>query len=697
MNITRHLAAIAVNILAVITLAGCSGGGGGGGSTGGGTGGGTGSNPPFIVSFTPTTGSVGDQINISGVNFDTSTAGNTVRFNGVTSNVLSATTTSLVVAVPPGASTGKIQISTAGGSSTSSADFTVLSGTTPGSQWQTRTFGPVSDGLGLYGLAHNGTRFVGVGSGSSQISTDGRFWTAAQGASNASDVAWNGQLFVVVGSSFWAYTSADGLTWTTRTVCTSSCQNLSAVAGTTSMWVAVGANGVIYSSPDGVTWTARNSGTTRNLVDVVWAANRFVAVGMDGAVVTSADGVVWTLQTAPTADSFTAVGGSSTLIVAATYPYPGSQLMIMTSADGVTWTPRAPDLGVFNDIIYAGGRYLAVGDYGTATSPDGITWTDSATLPGIFNTVAYVNNQYWAVGHDGSWAPIVFNSSDGLNWTIVQNAHALTALARAPSDGRIVAVGTSHIARTSTDNGASWSLAPLGTIVSNYPFLDLVWSDSANGFIGHVQVAANQHAYKSTDGANWTSLGTMNCLGGIAASPTLLVNVGTSLAGACMATSTDGATWTSVTPPSSLYPKGVFWTGSQFVAVGSGGLIATSPDGTNWTVRASGVSSTLYNGAANGSTLVVVGSSGTLLSSSDNGITWTPRSSGTTSTLRRARLASSDFYVTGAAGTLLRSSNGISWTKLPVPYTTDLGDILWLADASRLVLIGSNGLTATSP
>ncbi len=693
MNIARYLPAMAACILAIVTIASC----GGGGSAGGGSGGGTGTSPPVIVSFSPTTGSVGDQVSILGVNFDASTTGNTVRFNGVTSTVLSATTTSLVVTVPAGASTGKIQVSTVGGTTVSSADFTVLSGTTPGSQWQTRTYGPVSSALGLYGLAHNGTRFVGVGSGSSQVSTDGRFWTAAQGASNTNDVAWNGQLFVAVGGSYWVYTSADGLTWIARTLCSSSCQNLSAVAGTASMWVAVGTSGVIYSSPDGVVWTARSSGTTKNLVDVAWAANRFVAVGTDGAVVTSPDGIAWTLQAAPTADSFTAVGGSSSLIVAATYPYSGSQLMIMTSPDGVTWTPRAPNLSVFNDIIYAGGRYLAVGDYGAATSPDGITWTGSATLPGLFNAVAYMNSQYWAVGHDGSWAPIVFTSSNGLDWTIVQNAHALTALARSPSDGRIVAVGTSHIARTSTDNGATWSFAPLGTIVSNYPFLDLVWSNSANGFIGHVQVAANEYAYKSTNGAIWTSLGNMNCQGGIAASPTLMVNVGTSLVGACMATSTDGATWTSVTPPSSLYPKGVFWTGSQFVAVGNSGLIATSPDGTNWTVRTSGVTSSLYNGAANGSTIVVVGSSGTVLSSSDNGVTWTPRSSGTTSTLRRARLAGSDFYVTGTAGTLLRSSDGTSWTKLQLPYTTDLGDILWLSNVSRLVLTGSNGLTATSP
>ncbi|HEU0204406.1 MAG TPA: hypothetical protein VFR86_28690, partial [Burkholderiaceae bacterium] len=280
---------------------------------------------------------------------------------------------------------------------------------------------------------------------------------------------------------------------------------------------------------------------------------------------------------------------------------------------------------------------------------------------------------------------------------IVQSAHPLTALARSPADGRIVAAGTSHVLRTSTDNGASWQLGMLGTFTENYPFLDLVWSPSANAFIGHVMIGANQYAYRSSDGASWTRLGDMPCYGALAASPARMVNVGSSLVGACAATSVDGVTWSAVTPPSSTILKGVFWTGSQFIAVGSSGAIATSADGLAWTAQASGVTATLHGAASSPTMIVVVGSNGTILTSGDGGVTWIPRSSGTTSTLRRAVFTGAEFFVVGTGGRLLRSSDGLVWSSQATSWTTELNNILWLPDVSRLVLVGQHGLTALSP
>jgi len=655
-------------------------------------------NPPAIVSFAPTAGGAGTQVVVSGLNFATTAGGNTVRFNGVDATVLSASSTNLVAAVPVSATTGPLQITTAGGTGTSSASFTVLSGTTPGANWQTRTFGSHITPPLSTAIAHSGTRFVSVGSGTFEASTDARVWTPTSSFSSADDVAWNGQTFVAVGSAFWVHTSADGLTWTTRSLPSGSSSDLSGVAASPSMWIAVGRNGAIFSSPDGVTWTARASGTTKDLVDVTWAANRFVAVGADGAVVTSPDGTSWTLQAAPTTDSFTAVGGSSSLIVAATFPYAGSQLKLLSSPDGVTWTTAATDLAAFNEIVYAGGRFVAAGFYETATSLDGVVWTSSAQLPCVVESVVYANNEYVAVGSDGNSVGAILTSSDGLNWTIVQSAHALRRVAQSPVDGRLVAVGTSHIARTSTDDGATWAFAQLGMSVSeNYPFLDLVWSPSAAAFVAHVQIAANQYAYTSVDGAAWTRLGSMPCHGALAASPTRMVNVGSSLVGACVSVSGDGTSWTGIAPPSSTTMAGVFWTGSQFVGAGNSGLIATSPEGLNWTVRSSGVSATLNGGTASGSAIVVVGASGTIVTSNDGGVSWTARSSGTSSTLRHAVFNGAEFFVVGSAGTLLRSATGESWSRQLTAYNADLGDILWLPGTSRLVLVGARGLAATSP
>src|SRR5690349_2520644 len=158
----------ALFLLACLALApACGGGGGGGGTTGGGPAG------PVITSFSPTAEAAGATIQISGLNFNPTAGLNTVRFNGVSASVQSATATDLVATVPAGATTGAISVQTSNGTGTSSSSFTVLtSSSTPGVSWTTRLTGPRNSPRGL---AWNGTRFVCVG-GSTQVSTDLLRW-----------------------------------------------------------------------------------------------------------------------------------------------------------------------------------------------------------------------------------------------------------------------------------------------------------------------------------------------------------------------------------------------------------------------------------------------------------------------------------------------------------------------------------------
>ncbi len=98
-------------------------------------------------------------------------------------------------------------------------------------------------------------------------------------------------------------------------------------------------------------------------------------------------------------------------------------------------------------------------------------------------------------------------------------------------------------------------------------------------------------------------------------------------------TSTDGLSWTAATAPDTGYysANAVDWTGSQFVMVGDQDfgsplppLIATSPDGSNWTRRswAHGSETALVDVAVGGGKLTVVGANGKVASSSDAGLTW---------------------------------------------------------------------------
>jgi hypothetical protein len=84
---------------------------------------------PTVVGFTPTSGRVGDNVTITGYNFDDSSPSATsVTFHGVAADIVSGTLarTSLVAAVPVGADNGAITVTTAGGQAVSTWSFTVV-------------------------------------------------------------------------------------------------------------------------------------------------------------------------------------------------------------------------------------------------------------------------------------------------------------------------------------------------------------------------------------------------------------------------------------------------------------------------------------------------------------------------------------------------------------------------------------------
>jgi uncharacterized repeat protein (TIGR03803 family) len=78
---------------------------------------------PQIVSFTPTSGAVGTKVKITGRSLTQTSA---VTFGGVAATAVAVNSNTEVTAtVPSGAKTGKIEITTLGGSATSAASFTV--------------------------------------------------------------------------------------------------------------------------------------------------------------------------------------------------------------------------------------------------------------------------------------------------------------------------------------------------------------------------------------------------------------------------------------------------------------------------------------------------------------------------------------------------------------------------------------------
>ncbi|NDK55401.1 DUF4082 domain-containing protein [Pontibacter fetidus] len=81
---------------------------------------------PVIMGFSPTSGAVGDEVVISGNRF---TGANQVMFNQTAAQYTLVDDNTIKAIVPAGAFTGKISITTPGGTTTSTADFTVIPAT----------------------------------------------------------------------------------------------------------------------------------------------------------------------------------------------------------------------------------------------------------------------------------------------------------------------------------------------------------------------------------------------------------------------------------------------------------------------------------------------------------------------------------------------------------------------------------------
>lgn len=115
---------------------------------------------PTITSFTPSSGATGtDYVQIIGTNFDPIAANNTVKFNGVMAQVISATTTLLYVIVPFGATTGTISVTTSGGTGTSAGNFTIVTMIKPLQQARSGMFRSNTTRANYYSNANQLTDF----------------------------------------------------------------------------------------------------------------------------------------------------------------------------------------------------------------------------------------------------------------------------------------------------------------------------------------------------------------------------------------------------------------------------------------------------------------------------------------------------------------------------------------------------------
>ncbi len=213
-------------------------------------------------------------------------------------------------------------------------------------------------------------QFVAVGNWILVTSPDGATWTSpwASPVINFRDVIWAGaplNLFVAAGPGNKVSTSADGVTWTERSVGLSSNQHVDSLAWNGSKLVAAGGglsttDRFVATSEDTISWNVNSF--TSQFRDIVWDGSQFMAVESGMTIYTSPDGDTWTL-------AVTSPPSASTLngVVWDGSQYTAVGRVVMHSSDGNTWAVQSMFTdNELNAITWNGdSQYVTVGEHGT--------------------------------------------------------------------------------------------------------------------------------------------------------------------------------------------------------------------------------------------------------------------------------------------------------------------------------------------
>jgi len=314
--------------------------------------------------------------------------------------------------------------------------------------------------------------------------------------------------------------------------------------------------------------------------------------------------------------------------------------LLFSPVEGLTgpldhWHLRYSSGNHLNGIAYGNGTFVAVGNAGTIlTSLDGgVTWTPQTVSPtNNLNGVTHgANGLFVAVGDQG----IIFHSHDGISWD-QSNASAFprTYNLRGVAYGSqgFIAVGDDGTGNAlilrSTDGGDPWYAKDDLTI--GYWLNAITYGNSRYAVVGAIWLTGpgtpDAGSLMSTDGISWTirELNLPGSLGiglnGVAYGNGDFVAVGD---GGRIYSSTDGSIYGPRNSGIAQDLWGIAFGNNSFVAVGDGdpieflhSRIITSTDLTTWTLRDSGIVNSL-NGIAYGgdSTFVAVGVDGIVLQS----------------------------------------------------------------------------------
>lgn len=460
---------------------------------------------PAIMSFSPSSAYTGQDVVITGANFDTTAANNSVRFNGVLGTVTSATATTLHVTVPANAISGPIQVTVASLTGTSPTNFTYIP---PPS---IINFNPPATSVGQQ-VTINGNGFNG---------TAGNNIVRFNGTSATVNTASVNQLVVTVppGATTGKITvTANGQTVTSTTDFTVTTLPAPVIYGFTPSGTWVG-NTVTISGVNFSTTPANNvvkfngvaavvsSATANNLVVKVPSGATTGPITVTTNTLTStSDTFVVTPAPMPAITSFTPGSGRAGTVVTIT----GSNFNPDKTADIVKFFS-----GVTATVTNASTTSLTVTvPAGSATGPIQVTsWGNTATSGASFTVLPMSNNVQPIALNAGLVSSLANNTALGmvqsgwgasnfawLAWTTDTSDGALqTSLSMSPNSSTYVNPSDatdSYIdpgdwirAKTDTANQTKNNVANITTVSGTVRNLIVPVFDSANLTTGQIHVS----------------------------------------------------------------------------------------------------------------------------------------------------------------------------------------------------------------
>lgn len=412
-----------------------------------------------------------------------------------------------------------------------SSNGNVFSSTTFNSNtWTNRSLGSQKP---LFGVVHNGSKFVAVGDRTVISSTDGNTWSSiATPAETFACLAYGGSKYVVGGytidyANYFLKYSSDGITWTTASTANVTFFKVRYVNGA---FYAMGidnnypaSSGIIMRSTDGITWT---NITPSNLAfnvyyynDVTWDGTKYHFLGADatytfftissatpatttsyankGTISNMPGGVVVGSSYGEGAIAYSNGKFVATAIDATTYA-----AYLVYSSNGTTWTTSAlTDKSNINDIIIDNGKFRLIGSGDEKitveflpTTWNGTTWSGgapdatvdaiiaSSTTPGSFTCKSLTINSTYAL-NIGSGVTATVNGNIINNGIGISGIGNLTIAASSTISGNTI----SFSGKLTVNSGATLTTADLLTLASDATNTGYV-ANSAGTISGNVTV-----------------------------------------------------------------------------------------------------------------------------------------------------------------------------------------------------------------